>query len=352
MDNYKFSMKNKNYFKINLIYFVALILVATVFVFGHLGLITNEILSSCLIQVVVMFAIPMLMYSVFMKKSVKTTLSDCGVKKINGKMIIISLVLGVVLYFINSFVADAFYGIITLFGYESLSSSTPISLNYTTLFKELVLSCVLPGICEEFLHRGILLHANKKHHNTHACLIVSSILFGLTHLNIRQFFYAAILGYLMGYVSLVADSIFPCIIIHFMNNFLSNYFVYGTYLDWPFAKFVNFVTNIFSADMFIFITSSIIAVILLLMLYTFLIKLMMQERAKRDIKNICSALQMNNLSLIQAQIQFNQVNELLKHQSMKEQLKIKPTFNDNIFLISSFVLGVLITISSFIWGII
>ena len=244
-------MKNKNIFKINAIYFVAITLVAIVFLLGYSGILTNDVLTSFLIQIIIMFAIPLLMYKLLMKKSFKETFKDAGLKKVSGKIIGISIILGFVLYFINSFVADAFAGIISLFGYESISAPTTVNFNYGMLFKEFVLSCILPGFCEEFLHRGIMLHANKKFTNTKTCLIISSILFGLTHLNIRQFFYAAILGFLMGYVTLAADSIIPSVIIHFMNNFLSTYFYYGTYMNWPFARFVNFVTNIFMSDIFI-----------------------------------------------------------------------------------------------------
>lgn len=345
-------MKNKNVFKINAIYFTAIVLVAVIFLFGYSGFLKNDILTSFLIQIVVMFAIPMLMYSLLMKKSVKETMKDAGLKKISAKMIGISIILGIVLYFVNSFVADAFSSILALFGYENISSGSNVTLNYGFLLKEFILSCILPGFCEEFLHRGIMLHANKKFANTKFCLIISSILFGLTHLNIRQFFYAAILGFLMGYVTLVADSIIPSIIIHFMNNFLSTYFYYGTYLDWPLAKFVNYVTNIFLSDVFIFITITTVSVILLLMLYHYLTKVMLKERAKNEIQAIVKALQMEKMTLIQAQIKFNHVNTLLKDKRISEMKKPTSSFLEKTLLISSIVLGSILTISSFIWGVI
>ena len=345
-------MKNKNYFKINLIYFVAITLVAIVFVLGYFGVLKNDILTTFLIQIVIMFAIPLLMYSLLTKTSIKESLNHCGLKKISSKMVLISIALGFVLYFINSYVADAFYGLISFFGYESLSSSTTTTLNYSTLLKELVLSCILPGFCEEFLHRGIMLHANKKHANTKFCLIISSILFGLTHLNICQFFYATILGVLMGYVSLVADSIVPSIIIHFMNNFLSNYFFYGTQLNWPLAKFANFVLNIFSSNIFAFIISSTLGILALIYLYKYLTKQLLKERTKNDVKKIVLALKMDKLSIIQAQIQFKEINNLLNQKKIQEQEMKKTTFLENLFLISSMTLGALITISSFIWGVI
>ncbi|MBR4999293.1 MAG: CPBP family intramembrane metalloprotease [Clostridia bacterium] len=345
-------MKKKNILKINAIYFTAISLVAVIFLFGYLGWLKNDIITSFLIQIVVMFGIPMLMYGLLFKKSFKETCNDIGLKKISTKMVGISILLGIILYFINSFVADAFASIIALFGYESISSSATSSFNYGTLIKEFILSCILPGFCEEVLHRGIMLHANKKFSNTKFCLIISSIIFGLTHLNIRQFFYAAILGFLMGYVSLVANSIIPSIIIHFMNNFLSTYFFYGTYLNWPLAKLVNFATNIFLKDIFIFVSSSTVAVALLLMAYHYLTKKMLKERAKNDVQKILTLLKNERISLEEAQSKLNTINLILKEKHIKESNKPKPSFLELTFLISSIVLGAFITISSFIWGVI
>jgi membrane protease YdiL (CAAX protease family) len=70
--------------------------------------------------------------------------------------------LGFVLYLLNTFVADIFASIISLFGYEKISSPSTVTLDHAFLLKELILTCILPGVCEEFLHRGIMLFAGKK----------------------------------------------------------------------------------------------------------------------------------------------------------------------------------------------
>ncbi len=328
-------------------------LVALVFLLGYFGILTNDILTSFLIQIVVMFAIPLLLFTLFNKKKPKETFADCGFRKISLRTIFYAILLGIVLYFVNSFVADTFYSILTLFGYETLSTASQgaQTLNYQFLLKEFILSCVLPGFCEEFLHRGIMLNANKKYSNPKTCLIVSSLLFGLMHLNIRQFFYASILGLLMGIVTLASNSIFPAMIIHFMNNFLSNYFFYGKHLNFPLAKFVAYVENLFAKNVFVYITFSVVSVVALIWLYFYLVKKLLQERAQKEVKIVVKELQMEKLSLVQAQIRFNEINEMIKKPALEKQ-KIKHSLADNIFLIASFTLGILITISSFIWGII
>ena len=340
-----------------MIYFVAMLCVAVIFVLGYLGLLQNDILSSFLIQIIVMFAIPMLMYTFLVSKNFKKTFTDAGFNKISGTMIGISILLGVVLYFINSFVADVFASLISLFGYESIGTTTTVTLDYAYLLKDFVLSAILPGICEEFLHRGIMLHAGKKAGNPRYVLIISSILFGLMHLNINQFFYAAILGLLMGYVALVSNSIFPSMIIHFMNNFLSSYFVYGYYLNWPFAVAVNNLKAFLMSNIFVFITTCTILVILLVIAYIYLTRWMIKERARRDVKKIIEYLELNSLPIAEAQEKINQANLLLRQSKMMNLKTNVPggtkfSFTDNIFVISSFILGGLITICSFIWGVI
>ncbi len=347
-------MKNKNITKIGFIYFVCIILIAVIFVLGSFGLIKNDYLSSFLIQCVVLFAVPLLLYTLMVSKSTKQTFSDAGFKKINGKMIAISILLGVILYIINTFVASTFSSIIHMLGYESISLGSSVeSISYLTLLKELFLSCFLPAVCEEFLHRGILMHANKKYSNPRYALFISSLLFGLLHLNINQFFYAAILGAFIGYVGLFSDSIFPCMIIHFMNNALSTYFYYGSFFNWPLANFINEFEAMLASNLLTFIVFVSLSIMLLIVCYRLLVKQMMKERAKMDIANIIKYLKANNLTIEQAQEKINQINVVMQQSlHLNKTQTEKRTMKSHVFYICSIVLGSLITIASFIWGLI
>jgi len=349
-------MKNKNYFKINLIYFTAILSIAVLFVLSYFGLINNDWLGSILIQIVVMATIPMLMYTILISKKVKTTFNDLGFKKISRKTILIIIIIGIALYILNSYIATFFSTILHLFGYEKLPIQTPSStITYATLLKEFLLSAILPGICEEILHRGIMLNASKKVVKTRYCLIISSLIFGLTHLNITQFFYAAILGYFMGYVNLASDSIYPSIIIHFINNFLSIYFSYGLALNLPFTKLIFSIETFLASNILLFIAITTIGIILILLLYHYLTSILIKERAKSDLKKLIESLKLNQTPLIEAQTKIIQANKILKDKSFifkNNQNNLKPNYVDNIFLISAILLGTLITISSFIWGII
>lgn len=347
-------MKNKNITFINLIYFLSIISVAVVFVLGSFGIIESDFISTFLIQCVIIFGVPLLLYTLLVSKNLKQTFADTGFKAINGKMILISILLGVVLYAINSFVATTFSSIISFFGYETVKLGYATqTINYLELLKELVLSCLLPGVCEEFLHRGIMLHANKKQTNPRYALIISSLLFGLMHLNINQFFYASILGALMGYVALASDSIFPSMIIHFMNNALSTYFYYGVALNWPLATFVSELERSLASNLLLFVGFVSLAVVLLIWAYKYLVKEIAKERGKMEIVKIIKYLKSNNLTIEQAQEKIGQINTVLKHSYiLNSSAKTKQSFWNIVFLICSFVLGGLVTVCSFIWGLI
>lgn len=350
-------MKNKNYFKINLIYLIAITSVAIVFVLGYLGIIRNEFLSSFLVQVVVMLAAPLLLYTLLIGKNIKKTCEDTGLKKINFKIIAISFALGIVLYILNSFVADIFHVLISLFGYERISSTVTVEISYASFLKEFLLTAILPGICEEFLHRGIMLMTSKKYHNPRIALILSSIVFGLMHMNINQFFYATILGLFIGYVALVSDSIIPCMIIHFMNNFLSTYFLYGEGLNFPLVKFFNAIGELLLSNIFIYVIITTGIIMFVLFAYIFLTKQLTIERVKTNMYNTLVSLNLENTPLPDAQQKINDINYIvMKSKSTKSNIGFDTnqpsSFIDKLPLIVSIILGGLVTIFSFVWGII
>jgi len=348
-------MQNKKIFLINLIYYLCLLSVALIFVLGYFDLIKNSYISTLLIQGIIMFAIPIILYSLFISKNIKQTFNDFGFKKITFTVLIYSILLGFILFFINNYVADIFYTILTLLGYEN---SINVSLNINnSIGIEFLLTAIAPGICEEVLHRGMFMRGSSKQGYTRYGLLFSSILFGLMHLNIQQCFYAMVLGCLMGVVVIVADSIYPAMIIHFMNNGLSIYFSYGVKHNWPLANFKsNIEKAIFSTNLIFCILLIAGLIFVLFALYKFLIKAIAKDKHKQMAIKLAKDLKMEDMSLVEMQAKLDEVGIILEKTSPKNVLTIQNTeqqltFVDKIFLYSSFVLGILITICSFIWGI-
>ena len=83
---------------------------------------------------------------------------------------------------------------------------------------------VIAPIFEELWFRGLVLESLRPYGNGFA-IFVSAILFGLTHSNFEQFFYAAALGVFLGYIAVSTRSIITTTIMHAMFNSISGVMV-------------------------------------------------------------------------------------------------------------------------------
>lgn len=101
----------------------------------------------------------------------------------------------------------------------------PIPQNPSELFLSILVIAVAPSICEEILHRGILLRAYENR-GTVKAIVISSIMFGVFHFDITNLFGPILLGLLFGYYVVRTNSIFAGVIAHFMNNFLATILQY------------------------------------------------------------------------------------------------------------------------------
>lgn len=79
---------------------------------------------------------------------------------------------------------------------------------------------VIAPLFEEYWFRGIVLEALRPYGNGFA-ILVSGLLFGLTHANFNQFFYASVLGICLGYIAVSTKSIVTTTIMHAMFNGIS-----------------------------------------------------------------------------------------------------------------------------------
>ena len=84
---------------------------------------------------------------------------------------------------------------------------------------------VMPGICEELLHRGLLLTAYEKRGSYRAVVLVA-VMFGLFHFDITNLAGPVLLGLVFGYYVVRTGSIFAGILAHFLNNLIAELIQY------------------------------------------------------------------------------------------------------------------------------
>lgn len=77
---------------------------------------------------------------------------------------------------------------------------------------------VIPAFCEEVMFRGYIMRTFEKHTSTIWAIIISSMIFGLFHLQITHFLPLSFIGGVLAFLAYGSNSLLPAIIAHFTNN--------------------------------------------------------------------------------------------------------------------------------------
>lgn len=102
----------------------------------------------------------------------------------------------------------------------TLEASLPVMDSFLTVIITVLVICVLPPIFEEFMFRGIFLTSLKKRGIKYAVL-VSALIFALSHLNAAQLIHQFIVGIVLAYMGYKAGNIIYGIVVHLINNVLA-----------------------------------------------------------------------------------------------------------------------------------
>ncbi|MCG8651302.1 MAG: ABC transporter permease subunit [Pirellulales bacterium] len=85
----------------------------------------------------------------------------------------------------------------------------------------LFLMALVPAICEELAFRGFIFGGLVREKGRLRAVVVTALMFGISHGVLQQSIAATIMGVLLGWVALRTGSVLPGILIHFTNNALS-----------------------------------------------------------------------------------------------------------------------------------
>ncbi len=85
-----------------------------------------------------------------------------------------------------------------------------------------VLVMVAP-LTEELLFRGLILRGLLQHHSARWAIVLSALLFGLSHMNPWQFLPTLFGGLLLAWLTLETGTLWPAILTHAANNALSSW---------------------------------------------------------------------------------------------------------------------------------
>lgn len=378
-------MKNRSlFFDTSLIYFIVIACFVGVRIFSSYAtydsIVSNSI--SVVIQVGLMFFLPFMLYKMFRNKDTKQVLKDFNVRPINLKSILLTILIGIIIYFLN-FAVAAFFNIFTSsIGYDpSFGMASDTTSGYTTaaFISDIFLTAVLPGICEEICHRGLLVNGFKQLSPVKTVILVG-LLFGLMHLNVQQFFYASVIGMFLTALVYLTGSIIPSMIVHFLNNFIGLYLTFAESNNLPFGGFSNsLITFIETTNPILCILTIFIIVATLVVLLFMLVKVLTKQTRMNQLKGIAKEVikEQERKDFIES---FGKTEGVLGDYSKEKQqilnsMKPKrktiminfdfnknllygdnstyaPSFKDKIFLYASLFAGIAITIATMLWGMI
>ena len=94
-----------------------------------------------------------------------------------------------------------------------------IFIGQGSLFSSLMIVAVLAAVSEEILFRSVIQKAFiKLFNNPHIAIVVTAFIFSAFHLEIFGLVPRFILGIMLGYMFWLSGSIFPSMLMHFVNN--------------------------------------------------------------------------------------------------------------------------------------
>jgi sodium transport system permease protein len=94
---------------------------------------------------------------------------------------------------------------------------------------------IIPGVCEEFLFRGYILSRLLGQDNQWQSIMISSVLFGLFHQDLRRLLPATLAGVMLAFIAIRSGSLYNAIASHIFVDawgIIASNFSFPAYLPW------------------------------------------------------------------------------------------------------------------------
>ena len=194
------------------VWIIVLLFILTIIVYGPIKhIFLDNINKDMQFPILYLFTFGPILYYLYKKRKRENSSTKFNFKISNYKIIPILVVTVVAIFLLNIFIINLIPISDSMKEYmRELFEQTGIF----TLFGAIILA----PIFEELIFRGIVLDGFLKKYSPLKSIIISSILFGLLHLNPWQFVSAFLGGLFIGWIYYKTRSVSLAIFIHFINN--------------------------------------------------------------------------------------------------------------------------------------
>ncbi len=298
-----------------------------------------DALFTVLMQVVFLALVPFLIYMLRLNKTPKEVLGFSNVRKPNLKIMLLCIPLGILCLIVTIGVSFIWLVILLSIGYTPGSSDSPEVVNVGTFILSIFLTGVLPGLCEEFTNRGGFLTVMRGSFTERQTIVICGLAFGLFHQNITQVFYTFCFGMLMAFLVLKTKSIFPAVLVHFINNSISVCIDYAEYVP-PIKTVVDAVDNFLFSNIGIAFLIWLAALGLAVGIVYLIVHIAKKERAKLSAEH--------NDGIVITAVDGEAVEQ--PKLPLEDKMLYKPVARDWAFYIGAIVITVLTTFCTLYWG--
>lgn len=234
----------------------------------------NNLNSFTIISAICNYVLPFPILIYLMKKldSQKPEKQELSIKKF-----LTYLAITITLMWIGNIIGLIITSIISFFTPLDVINPVQTLINSTDIWLNLLLISIIGPIFEEILFRKLLIDRTIKY-GAKVSILLSSLIFGLIHGNLNQFFYAFLLGGFFAYVYIKTGKLKYTILLHIIVNLM------GSVVSLFVGKSVE---NMISGPMQPF-DLSIVIIYLAIILVSFLIGALKLYRHKNiNLENLC-----------------------------------------------------------------
>lgn len=203
-----FSARRGNLFSLFFVLHFILASFLVMYIANSLFHITEEIHQIALSQLLLVL-FPILYYFLIVKTPIKDTL------RINKTKFVNFIFAALLAFFIMPIVM--LINLISQFFVKQALTDTLANISDYNYFYVILVIAVFPALFEELIARGIIL-SHFRHRSYLVASLMSGFFFGMMHLNINQFLYAFVLGFIFSIVVHLTGSIFCSMLMHFIIN--------------------------------------------------------------------------------------------------------------------------------------
>lgn len=202
--------------------FFAVYLIVSIVIQLAVGIVDEKLLSEQIVLNVIsvvsmyLFALPVLI-TVLLGVPVKVVEKQ---KMTFGKWMLF-LIVSFGLMYIGNYIGQYFMGIVSTFTGFDYGHALETVIDEENIWITAIFTVIIAPIGEEFVFRKLIIDRTRKY-GAFISIFLSALIFALMHGNFFQFFYAFLLGLVLGYMYYSTGRLFPTIAIHAVVNFFGS----------------------------------------------------------------------------------------------------------------------------------